>query len=112
MFEGLWTIKFISSLNMWGGGVIVLTREGRIIGGDSGYYYIGTCTITGSQINGNIDIIQFDPQSISIFGELSNFQLTFNGTFEDNKFSATAQSPQFPGYSLKIEGNKKADLIE
>jgi hypothetical protein len=112
MVEGLWTIKFISSLNLWGGGVIVMTKERRILGGDTGYYYIGTYTVTGSQIKGDVDIIQFDPQSISVFGETSDFHLTFDGAFEDNKFSAAAQSPKFPGHSIKIEGNKKADLIE
>jgi hypothetical protein len=112
MIEGLWTVKFISSLNLWGGGVIVLTKEGRILGGDAGYYYIGTCAVTGNQIKGNVDIIQFDPQIISVFGEISNYRLTFDGTFEDNKFSAIAQSPEFPGHNLRIEGNKKADLIE
>lgn len=110
MIEGLWTVKFISSLNLWGGGVIVLTEGNRILGGDAGYYYIGTYSVTGNQVKGDIDIIQFDPQIMSVFGEISDFHLKFDGTFEDNKFSATAQSPEFPGYSLKIEGNKKEDL--
>jgi hypothetical protein len=112
MVEGLWTIKFISSLNLWGGGVIVLTKEKRILGGDAGYYYIGSYTVTDNRIEGNADIIRFDPQYISVFGDVSNFRLTFNGILKNNEFLMTAQSPNFPGYSLKIEGNKKMDLKE
>jgi len=112
MTEGLWTIKFISSLNIWGGGVLVLIEGGRILGGDTGYYYIGTYKHQKDVIEGKADIIRFDPQSVSVFGKMPKFNIEFKGELKNNEseFSATATSRDFPGLSLRIEGNKKEDL--
>ena len=110
MIEGLWTIKFITNVNTWGSGVLVLTKGGRILGGDMGYYYIGTYNMVGTKITGKIDIIQFEPQCMSVFGDVSNFQLDFVGSLVDENFHATANSTSFPGNTLNIEGNKKEDL--
>ena len=57
MVEGLWTIKFITNVNTWGSGVLVLTKEHRILGGDAGYYYIGTYNMEATKITGKIEII-------------------------------------------------------
>ncbi|MGD2095175.1 MAG: hypothetical protein PVH77_09245 [Phycisphaerales bacterium] len=114
MVEGLWVIRFISSLNMWGSGVLVLTKDKRILGGDEGYYYIGTYLTEKNEIRGNANVIQFNTQSVSVFGNSPKFCLMFKGNLKnnDNEFSAVATSPDFPDYSLKIEGVKKADLNE
>lgn len=41
MFNGLWTVDFISTINRYGKGVLVLS-DGRLLGGDHGFYYSGT----------------------------------------------------------------------
>ena len=112
MVEGLWAIKFVSSLNIWGGGVLVLTKDKRILGGDAGYYYIGTYSKENDEFRGNAKVIQFDPQSVSVFGNSSKFCIMLKGNLKNNdsEFVAVATSPDFPGHSLKVEGIKKADL--
>ena len=113
MVEGLWAIDFVTNINTWGGGVLVLTPEGRILGGDMGYYYIGKYDIHDDKISGTIDIIQFNPQCVSVFGDVSNFELQFEGSLDSkrNSFDATAESSQFPGGKLVISGRKKTFFI-
>ena len=53
MIDGLWTVEFISTLNRSGKGVLVL-NNGKIFGGDEGYYYSGTYQTNGNKIEGKI----------------------------------------------------------
>jgi hypothetical protein len=45
--DGLWTAEFGSSVGMFGSGVVVF-HEGKIMGGDNGYFYLGTYELNGN----------------------------------------------------------------
>ncbi|MCK5565267.1 MAG: hypothetical protein KAJ07_08470 [Planctomycetes bacterium] len=110
MVEGLWTVDFISNLNMQGSGVFVLTSDNRILGGDNGYYYIGDYKATGEDISGQIDVIRFDQSCVSVFGNVEQFNLKFNGKLvSDCELSATAFLGDTPN-SIVLRAYKKESL--
>jgi len=83
MVNGLWIVEFISTLNRFGFGVIVL-NNGRLLGGDAGYYYSGEYDINDNMIQGKINVIRFDENSISVFGDIDQFSLKFSGQISNN----------------------------
>lgn len=109
MIDGLWTVEFISTLNRSGQGVLVL-NNGRLLGGDEGYYYSGSCHITGTKIEGNINVIRYDPKIISVFGDIDQFALSFSGDINDYHLTVAAIIPNNPKSQIKIIGNKKEDM--
>ena len=56
--EGMWTVDFETAAGVRNGGVIVLTG-GRILGGDSGMYYVGTYSTVGSTMEGEVQITRY-----------------------------------------------------
>jgi hypothetical protein len=105
--EGLWVVYFSSNLEMSGTGVLILEHDKRLLGGDIGYYYIGKYESTGSDITAELDVIRYEPSSISVFGNLGNFHLSLKGQFSGNKFTAEGSNPNIPGLKINVIGEKK-----
>lgn len=108
-FNGLWTVEFISTLNRSGKGVMVLIN-GHILGGDEGYYYSGTYQINGQKIHGNVNIIRFDANTISVFGDINQFLLTFLGDINDHHLTVAGSVANNSQYQIRIIGHKKEDI--
>lgn len=110
MVDGLWTIEFISTISRAGAGVIVL-RDNRLLGGDNGYYYTGDYSVTNSIISGSVNVTRFNPLIISVFGDIDNFSLTFNGNLsEDDTIEGTASREGMPDLRIQIRCKKKEDF--
>lgn len=110
MYDGLWTIEFISMINRYGRGVLVINQD-RLLGGDAGYYYVGTCKISGNKIDGTVDVIQYDLNSASVLGNIDHFELTISGELKtENRLEAKGMIPSMPGVQIRIIGTKKEDL--
>jgi len=107
--DGLWIVEFGSSEGLFGRGIFVLDGE-RILGGDLGYYYSGHCKKDNDRITGKIDVIRFDRDAVSVFGEIDNFTLTFEGAVSNSHFTANAKSDSFPKMVMEIKATKKVDL--
>lgn len=79
MIEGLWVVKFLTpndpTMELNGGVVVVET--GKIYGGDSGYFYVGSMEPSSNGVwNTTITITRHDPDIESIFGDIDTFDLT------------------------------------
>jgi len=109
MMDGLWVVEFSSSLGLFGGGVMIVIGD-RILGGDVGYYYSGRYTQDKQSITGEIDVIRFDQNTISVFGPIDSFKLSMSGTVHDGDFTARASSTSFPDVDMQIKGSKREDL--
>lgn len=107
--DGLWIVEFGSSLGLFGRGVMVLNGT-RILGGDVGYYYSGQCTIEQNKIKAQVDVIRFDRNSVSIFGDIESFVLEFEGMVNNNSFQARATCDKFPNIAMEVRGSKREDL--
>ena len=70
MIEGLWIVKFLTpndpSMDLNGG--VVVVESGKIFGGDSGYFYIGSMEPSGSSVwSSELTITRHDPSIESVF---------------------------------------------
>jgi hypothetical protein len=106
--NGLWTIEFASPLGRAGSGIIVL-NEGRLLGGDASYYYSGEYTIEGDVIQGRAHINRFDPNGISVLGNIDHYSLDFTGTIDNDSFTGVASLVDRPEMQVRVRCTKKED---
>ncbi|MBU4388723.1 MAG: hypothetical protein KKB23_04205 [Proteobacteria bacterium] len=109
MFDGLWTVEFISTINQYGSGVLIVNGD-KLLGGDDGYYYSGTWTIRGNTIEATIAVLKHNPNSISVFGNIDHFQLNLIGEIDEYQFNATGTIVNNPQAQIKVVGTKREDL--
>jgi hypothetical protein len=64
--DGLWTAEFGSSVGMFGGGVVVF-ENGRVMGGDSNYFYLGEYTLKEPTFTATIKVSPFLPGVETVF---------------------------------------------
>lgn len=64
--EGLWTAEFGSNIGIVGGGVVVF-RDGKILGGDGTYYYVGEYTVKGTVLQAKLRLSPFIEGAESVF---------------------------------------------
>ena len=76
--EGLWTAEFGSSAGRFGGGVAVF-RDGKILGGDATYYYVGDYKLDGSTLQVTLKVSPFIEGAESVF-KTSSRELILNLT--------------------------------
>ncbi len=108
--NGLWTISFLSTVNLIGSGVLVM-NNGRLLGGDEGFYYSGSYETTPTkEISAEIKVTRFNPAHISVFGNIGQFTLNFKGILNDLSFKGVASVDINPSHKLRIEGTKKEEL--
>lgn len=108
MIDGLWTLEF-SAPRLSGSGVVVCA-DGRVLGGDGGYYYSGDYQMDGDAIEAKIDVVRFEPNSISVFGNIPRFRLILNGSVTGNELRARGHADQLPEVYVQINGRKKVDI--
>ncbi len=79
MIEGLWVVRFLAPANPemdLNGGVVVI-ESGKIFGGDSGYFYVGSLQPIDSGVwSSEVTINRHDPDIISIFGDTDVIHLS------------------------------------
>ncbi len=110
MFDGLWVIEFKTDYD-FGYGVLVFNGS-QVLGGDFGYYYSGRINTTGN-MSGEVNVIRFNPNAASVFGDVDSFTLLLkDGTINENSFKANATVKGAEHLSIEISGKKKVDTDE
>jgi hypothetical protein len=91
MISGIYSAVFASNNNVVGTGVAVFS-DNALHGGDSSYYYKGKYRLGGSNsISAAVEVANYSGVPSSIFGPLTSFRLTLNGTFSDQGFVLSGQ---------------------
>lgn len=106
--DGLWTIDFISTLHL-GSGVVVLNDK-RLLGGDEGFYYSGRYDTQNGRFSGTIDVTRYNSKSLSVFGDIGQYTLEFEGKVQDYLIEGTAWIESNPNRKIRIVGKKKQEL--
>lgn len=109
MFDGLWTVEFSSTINRYGTGILIVNGN-RLLGGDDGYYYSGTCKVTGNNIQATINVTRYNKDSISVFGNIDHYQLTLRGVTDEYRFIITGSIVDKPQIQIEVVGTKREDL--
>lgn len=108
--SGLWTIDFLSTINLLGSGVLVMNNS-RLLGGDEGFYYSGSYEITPpNKMTAEIRVTRFKPDHISVFGDIGQFTLDFQGILEERSFKGVATVKLNPSQKIQIKGTKQEEL--
>lgn len=111
MYNGLWTVTFSTIIGS-GSGVLVLNGN-QALGGDFGYYYSGDINITDDQLSGAINVVKFNPNAVSVFGDIGSFTLQLTeGRISSDSFDAEATIAGNPNMTMRVRGEKKVDIDE
>lgn len=106
--NGLWTVEFGSSTGSFGGGVVVL-NEGKILGGDSLYYYEGEYVLEGRTLRATLRTSPFIEGAESVF-KTKNITLTLRlvGSLTDeNHVIAQGQPDGMPNLNFGAKLTKR-----
>lgn len=111
MIDGLWTAEFGSSAGVFGGGVAVL-RNGKVFGGDGGYFYLGEYTLTGNLFHASLEVIPFIQNYMSVFQTADKrFTLDLNGSLlDDNILKAQGHAREMPSMTFGVKLIKRAQI--
>ena len=64
--DGLWTAEFGTSTGGFGGGVVVF-RDGKVLGGDATYFYVGEYKFKGKDFEARLKSSPFVKGAESVF---------------------------------------------
>lgn len=109
--NGNWKIEFISENTSYFG--VITFLEGKIFGGDSGYYYFGHfLPLTHKTLGGQISIRRHTDGIKGIFGNQKQIELHLEGKFTDNTFEFMGITIFEPHIDIVIKGVRFYDFAE
>lgn len=111
MISGIYYVIFKSPAGKAGDGLAVI-ENGRIHGGDNRYLYAGRYWQDGSSLKAEIRVTYYRGKFESLFGPLSNFQLTLSGTSTAEHFNVNGHVIGQSQMKISIEGQKQAELVD
>jgi hypothetical protein len=111
--EGFWTVEFGSSAGDYSGGVLFF-NDGKIAGGDAGYYYVGDYQMTGeSSFTATLHLKPFIKEAVSVF-KTRRQELTLNleGTIKDlNHATAQGKSKGIPDLRIGMKLERREEAV-
>jgi len=106
MIDGLWTVVFQGPLGP-GGGAVVLAG-GKVLGGDSGFYYTGTYEEKGDNFTAKVSVKNFMPGVQSVFGGAASVELALTGKIQGGTINGSGAPMNMPQAKLTITLTKRA----
>ncbi len=107
--EGLWTVEFGSNVGMFGGGVVVLAN-GKVMGGDGGYFYLGEFKLNARHFHASIKVSPFIEGYESVFKTLGQtLTLELVGSMTDETHAVAQGHPAGrPDLRLGVKMTKRS----
>jgi hypothetical protein len=109
MLDGFWTAEFGSSAGVFGGGVAVL-QNGKLYGGDGGYFYVGTYSFKEKEFHATLEIAPFIEDYPSVFKTV-NQKITLEligSIIDNNQLRAQGYSKGMPNVSFGVKLTRRA----
>ena len=108
--EGIYSVQFLSSIDQYGEGIIVLDK-GRIHGGDLDNVYIGTFSFSNHEISATVDITNYSGNVSSVVG-LRQYRLTLKGAMKTPQNITVAGVVEGrTDLSIKVNLHKLSQLV-
>jgi hypothetical protein len=105
--DGLWTAEFGSTTGTFAGGVAVF-QGGRILGGDSTYFYIGSYTIKGQQFEATLKSSPFVEGARSVFNTTGqDLTLHLSGSLSGDQALAQGSAKEVPALKFAVRLTKR-----
>lgn len=92
--DGLWIAEFSTPFGS-GVGTVVL-NNGRLLGGDCGYYYSGHYSLKGSLLTATLTANHYQGPLNSVFGPLKVITISLQGAAEEDLIMAQGSSKGAP----------------
>jgi hypothetical protein len=107
--DGLWTAEFGSSAGTFGGGVAVF-QDGRILGGDGTYFYIGSYTLEGQHFQATLKSSPFIEGARSVFNTMGqDLTLKLDGSLTgEGQALAQGSADEVPALKFAVRLRKRA----
>jgi len=99
MNNGLYRVDFDTPLGS-GNGVAVLDN-GKLRGGDSAIYYVGSYASDGNNLSASIHVNRHSNGMPSVLG-IDSANLELQGTIEKGSAALIGSTPQAPGIALRV----------
>jgi hypothetical protein len=108
MIDGLWIVQFHGPQGV-GGGVAVFTK-GQVLGGDSGFAYVGTYDLKDNLLKAKVAVKNFDPAISNVLGIPGDFDLIIEAKVEGDEISGTGALAKLPDSKIVVRLSKNASL--
>ena len=110
--EALWTVKFEdATVQGWVNGGVVVLETGRIFGGDSAYYYLGTFELDGDRFTADVRVVHYSGDPTTTFGTTeTDFKIQLEGQRSGDTIQAEMWRVAAPNLRLPTILERKADL--
>jgi hypothetical protein len=108
MIEGLWIVQYVG-LQGSGGGVVVFAN-GKVLGGDTGYTYIGTYVVEGASLKAQIRVSNFLPEIPNVLGLQGDFDLQISAPINAQIMQGAMSLVGRPGAGIVVKLTKKSSL--
>jgi hypothetical protein len=108
MIEAMYGVEFVSN-EMGGYGVAVLETN-RILGGDSSFVYVGSYEVTNGIVTAQVKCTNDRNLLPSVVGDLKEFNLSLQGTLNENEFILRGHMLEDPSKSIDIKLTRRAEL--
>jgi hypothetical protein len=79
MLEALWSVGFVTGQGLYGAGVVIF-ETGRVFGGDASFYWVGSYSVRGGAITGEVDVRCHREGLPFIFPGLDGGRVRFTGS--------------------------------
>jgi T3SS negative regulator,GrlR len=86
--QGFWVVQY-EGVRGEGGGVMTILND-RLYGGDSGFIYLGSYTLTDGRFSARVTVRNFLPGVPNDLGIQGDFDLEIEGRWIDQEIRATA----------------------
>ena len=101
MVEGLWIVQYHGPAG-FGGGVVVFTK-GQVLGGDSGFAYVGTYEEKGDVLKAKVKATHFDKNIPSVLGVPGDHDLLIEGKIKNDSIDGTGALAAYPDTKIVVQ---------
>ena len=109
MLEALWSVEFVSNVQGFGSGIVVL-ETGRVLGGDAQYFYVGSYVVEGGTIKATVTINHYSGPPNTIFGQANSVTLNFSGKPARDQFELQGSVAGNPALTIGVRFTRRAEL--
>ena len=108
MLEGLWTFRFRRGEDR-GAGVIVF-ETGRLFGGDSSFYFLGTYTVENGFLSGEVEVTRHAELSQFIFPRFDSGTIKLSGPMTEPHMTLTGHLAPDTRQHIAVICTRRTDL--
>ena len=108
MLDGLWIVRYHGPQGV-GGGVVVFTKQ-QVLGGDSGFTYVGSYELKGDLMMAKVSVKNFDASVPNVLGVPGNFELLIEGRVKNDIIDGTGALATHPDTKLVVQLSREHKL--